>query len=227
MSAGRHFLLGMRRSAALAVGAVPFGIATGVAATEAGLAPLEAVMMSVVVFAGAAQLALLELAPTGVPGAMLVLVAVVINLRFFLYGTSLASSFTGLSRRRRAGLAYLLTDQAFAVSAARFAEPEGQEHRASFYLGAATTLWVAWQVGTALGATVGMQAPDSLGLDFAAPLAFIALAVPALRDRTDRVVAVVSVVAYLGLRWLPASSGLVAAVVVGLVAGAWLDRRSA
>ncbi|MCH9688037.1 MAG: AzlC family ABC transporter permease [Deltaproteobacteria bacterium] len=227
MTARAEWLLGMRRTAALALGIVPFGIATGVAATEAGMSALEAVAMSVIVFAGASQLAVIELTSSGASIVTLVVVAVVINLRLSLYSASLAEPFGHLPRLRRAALAYLVTDQAFALSTTRWSEPGEQPHRTAFYLGAGCTLWLSWQLGTALGATLGVAAPPSLGLDFAAPLAFIALAVPTLREGTDGAVAIVSVLAYLGLHaWVPPSAALLGAGAAGLGAGIWLDRRT-
>ncbi|MEM7154038.1 MAG: AzlC family ABC transporter permease [Myxococcota bacterium] len=225
MNARQAAWQGVRRSLALAAGAFPFGIAAGIAATEAGWSPLQAAFMSIGVFAGAAQLAVLELSTTGASIGMLVLVAVVINSRLVLYSAGLSRAFSGHSLLRKLGLAYLLTDHAYALTVARHEEPEGHTHDTAFYLGVGLTLWCAWQLGTVVGATVGMGAPPALGVDFAAPLAFIALAVPACRGRTNLATAAASLCTYFLVSGLPASFRLMTAVAVGLAVGAFLDRE--
>lgn len=225
MNARQSAWLGVRRSLALAAGAVPFGIAYGIAATEAGWSPLQAVAMSIGVFAGAAQLAVIELSAAGTSVGVLVLIAMVINSRMVLYSAGLSRAFSQHSLPRKFGLAYILTDQAYALTVARHEEPDGHRHDTAFYLGAGLTLWVAWQLGTLSGATLGVSGPEALGLDFAAPLAFIALAVPASQGRTNLITAATAVATFLLAAALPASLRLMAAIAVGITVGALVDRE--
>lgn len=219
LSVGATAWLGVRRCLPLTLGVVPFGIAFGAAATEQGLTTLGAVSMSVVVFAGASQLAVLELLRADAPLMILVLVAVFINLRLALYGGSLAGHFTTRATPVRALMAYLITDQIFALSVVRFEEPGGRRHRIAFFLGGALTIWLAWQVGTLVGAVLGARAPGELSIDFVAPLVFIALAVPAMRDRADLAAALAAVLTFVLLHGLPYGLPLILAVVVGLTVG--------
>ena len=106
--------------APLMLGVVPFGLVAGIAAVEAGLDLPLAVAMSVFVFAGASQLAALELLGGDAPLTVVVLTAAVINLRMLMYSASIAPYFRGLPGRWRAGLAYLLTDQAYVLAVARY-----------------------------------------------------------------------------------------------------------
>ncbi|MEM9459759.1 MAG: AzlC family ABC transporter permease [Myxococcota bacterium] len=225
-SARAAAVMGVRRCLTLALGVLPFGIAFGATATELGLGAGHSAAMSVMIFAGAAQMAVLELWRAGASLAVLVMVAVVINLRLGLYGGALARSFPTRPTARRALMAYLITDQLFATSLARFGEPGGQRHRVAFFVGGGLTLWLAWQLGTVLGATLGAQAPPSLGIDFVAPLVFIALAVPGLRDRADVAAAIAAVLTFVALPDLPRGLPLVLAAAVGLIIGTVVDTRT-
>ena len=94
----------------LLVGVVPFGLVTGVTMVAAGLSPLAAMAMSIVVYAGATMLAAAQLLADSAPVLVLLLVAVVLNLRLVLYSASIRQHFAGLGRAERALAAYLLGD---------------------------------------------------------------------------------------------------------------------
>jgi 4-azaleucine resistance transporter AzlC len=195
----------------------------GVLALQAGLPPFPAQAMSSVVFAGSAQLIASQLIRDGAPAAVLVLTVFVVNLRHALYSASLAAHVKHLPRRWKGLLAYLLTDEAYAVIAARVsrdaAAGQASPLRHWYFLGAGLTLWASWQVSTAAGVFLGAQVPERWGLDFTLALTFIALVFPALRDRAGVAAAAaagaLSVVAF----GLPFKLGLVLAAVVGVVAG--------
>ena len=128
------------------------------------------------------------------------LTVLVINLRMLMYAASLAPHMADVPLRRRLAGAYLLTDQAFAVSIVEFRERADPTERWWFYLGAALTLWAPWQLSTVAGVLVGASLPTSLPLAFAVPLMFLALLVPAVTDRPTLAAAVTSAtIATLGL----------------------------
>jgi len=209
--------------APLLLGIVPFGLVAGVAAVEAGLDLSEAVAMSVLVFAGASQLAALELLGRDAPLSVVVVTAAVINLRMLMYSASIAPYFRALSGRWRAGLAYLLTDQAYALSVARFRREEPVDRRA-YYLGVAGTMWVVWQVTTVAGVLLGTGVPDSWGLEFAVPLVFLALLVPAMEDRATTVAAVASGAIAVAGAGLPLNLGLLVGASAGILVGLGVER---
>jgi predicted branched-subunit amino acid permease len=145
--------------------------------------------------------------------------------------------------RTRLLMGYLLTDQAYAVSITRWtkeaddeaaggAPAPGLERKLPYYFGAAVTLWANWQVCTIVGILIGSAVPDSLPLDFAVPLVFLVLLVPAISSRPAAVAAVVG-----GLGALLADEagaghmGVLFGALAGIAAGAWaealLDRRGA
>jgi len=125
------FVDGVRISLPVLLGLVPFGMVAGITAVDAGFSPVQAMGLSVVVFAGAAQLAAIDLVGEGATFAVVVLTAVVINVRHIMYSASLAPYLRDLPLRRKALMAYLLTDQAYAFSVDRYADTEAQRRGAT------------------------------------------------------------------------------------------------
>ena len=216
---------GVRDVSPLMLGIVPFALVAGIAAVDAGLSLVEAVGMSVIVFAGASQLAALDLLGADAPLAVVIGTAAIINLRMVMYSASIAPHFAEYSRRLRAGLAYVLTDQAYALSVAEFTENESRS-RWRYYSGAAVSLWIVWQIGTVAGVVLGAGVPDSWGLTFAVPLVFLALLVPAMKDRPTTVAGVIGGVVAVGGVGLPLNLGLLAGALSGIVAGLIVEARN-
>lgn len=215
---------GVRAVLPVLVGVVPFGLLAGLTAVQTGQGWLGAVVFSVVVYAGAAQLAALDLLGSGTSVLVVVLTALVINSRLVLYSASLAPSLREVPRRRRLLGSYLLTDQAYAVSLVRFRSPVDAAGRWRFYLGASGVMWLTWQVSTLLGALVGGAVPSQVPLAFAVPLAFLALLVPTVTDAPTALAAVVSGVVVV-LAFPLGTAALPLAAVCGIATGALLALR--
>lgn len=226
MATRQHaFFSGVRASSPLILGMVPFALIAGIAAVNAGLSRFEALAMSYIVFAGAAQLAAVDLVGQQAPAVVIVFTALIINLRFFMYSAAIAPHFQGVSTYARSGLAYLLTDQAFAVAMTAYNQGRNS-HKAWYYLGAAMTMWLTWQIGTSIGVFLGTQVPKSWSLEFAIPLTFLALLLPALKDRPSVIAAIsAGALAVIGAG-LPYNLGLFLAALGGIVAGVLSDKRS-
>jgi predicted branched-subunit amino acid permease len=204
------------------VGVAPFGVVYGVLARASGLSPCAAMAMSSVLFAGSAQFLLARLAGLGAPAVVMVASVALLNLRHVLYSASVAPALSHLPRRWKMGLAYLLTDEAYAVAVRRLQEEGPNRH--FFLLGSGLSLWGGWQISTAAGVLLGAGLPKGLPLDFALPLTFIAIVVPMIRSRAALAAAAVSAaVALAGVGW-PYQLGLLAAAVAGILAG-WLAAR--
>jgi len=217
-ASGGDVWAGIRDVSPLLLGIAPFALVAGIAAVDAGLGLAEAAGMSVIVFAGASQLAAIDLLGANAPLAVVVGTAVVINLRVVMYSASIAPHFADYGRRFRAGLAYLLTDQAYALSVAEF-ETNPERSRWRYYFGAAAGLWVVWQVGTVVGVVVGAGVPDAWGLTFAVPLVFLALLVPAMKDRPTTAAGVAGGAIAVVAAGLPLNLGLLVGAVSGIVVG--------
>lgn len=217
---------GIRSELPIALGVIPFGLIYGVIALAAGLTPAQAQAMSCIVFAGSAQFIGAELIGVGTPMSIVWLTTFVVNVRHVLYSTQLGPDLQHLSRRWRWLLAYLLTDEAYATTAVRYADKSVPlKHKHWFFLGAGLTLWVTWQVSTGVGVFLGAEIPSSWGLDFALALTFIGIVVPVLVNRPMIGAAfsagIVAVLAYS----LPYNLGLVLAGLTGIVVGVWLENH--
>ncbi|WP_394826680.1 AzlC family ABC transporter permease [Pendulispora albinea] len=222
-SRSNEFFRGVRRELPLQLGVAPFGMIYGVLAVHAGMSPLAAQLSSSIVFAGSAQLVIAQMLGAGGNPLVVALTAVVLNVRHVLYSASMAPNVAHLPRRWRVPLAYLLTDEAYAVAIGRYAESRdlsGPDYRHWHYLGAGLTLWTTWQLSTLMGVLFGAQLSPAWGLDFAIPLTFIALLVPSLADGASRVAALTGAVASVLLFAMPLKLGLFCAMLVGIAAGA-------
>jgi 4-azaleucine resistance transporter AzlC len=199
---------------------IPFAVAFGATAIGNGLSSLEALAMSVFVFAGAAQLAAIPLLSAGASAAVIVLTVLVVNLRMTLYSASLAPHFRRLPIGWKSLLSYLLTDQAYAATITRFDDGETEEpDKRWYYLGVALAIWVTWQAATMLGVLLGGWASEGWSLDFVLPLTFIALAVPAIKDRAITAAALSSGGTAVLAATLPLNLGLITAASVGVLGG--------
>jgi predicted branched-subunit amino acid permease len=202
----------------------PFGLVVGVGAVETGLSPVQAVGMSVIIFAGAAQIAAVDLLGRGASPLVAVLTAGVINLRMVMYSASIAPHFRPFGARFRALCSYLLTDQGYPLALDEYRH--GDHDPLRFYLGVSGTIWLAWQVSTVGGVVLGRGLPPAWGLSFAIPLVFLALLVPAVDDRPKLAAALAGGVgAVLGAR-LPFNLGLVGGALVGVAGGLLVERLS-
>lgn len=223
-----EFWAGVRAELPLLLGVAPFGMIYGTLAVSAGLPVGTAQAMSAVVFAGSAQFVIAQLVGGGAPAVVILLTAFIVNVRHALYSASLAPYLRRLAWPWKGLLAYLLTDEAYAVVITRYLRPEAGGYPHWFFLGAGLALWSCWQVTTAAGVFLGAQLPGNELLGFALPLTFIALVVPALKDRASVVAAVTAGVAVMLGGGLPLKLGLVTAALVGIGGGVvveWAQKR--
>jgi 4-azaleucine resistance transporter AzlC len=219
----RTFWAGVRAVLPLLMGVVPFGMIYGVLAINAGLTTLSAQMMSSIVFAGSAQFITAQLVREAVPGLVIVLTIAVVNLRHILYSASVAPYVRALPMRWKVLLSYLLTDEAYAVTILHYEKEDSHPAGHWFFLGSGLTLWTSWQLSTAAGILLGTTLPESWPLDFALPVTFIALIVPALKDRPAIAASLTAGVVALFAYSLPYKLGLMIAGVLGILVGTLLE----
>ncbi len=220
-----EFLGGVRAEIPITFGVIPFGLIYGALAVQVAVPLPIAQSMSTIIFAGSAQFIAVPLIASAVPGLVLVLTVFAVNLRHLLYSASVAPYLQPLRPFWKILLAYLLTDEAYAVAIAHYRADEDATDKHWYFLGAGITLWLSWQASTAVGLLVGAQIPANWSLDFALPLTFIALVMPMIRNRAYVIAALAAGgVAVLTLA-LPYRLGLVLATVVGITAGMIAERR--
>jgi 4-azaleucine resistance transporter AzlC len=215
----------VRDEAPILLGVVPFGLLFGALAISAGLSSLAAQAMSAIIFAGSAQFIAAQLVGAGTSGLVILMVVFVVNLRHALYSASVAPHVKGLKGAWKVLLSYLLTDEAYAVTITHYNRAGDAGSRHWYFLGAGLTLWSSWQASTAIGIFIGAQIPDSWPLGFILPLTFIALVVPALRDRAGVAAALVAGAVGLLAFGLPYRTGLLLAALIGILTGLLIEGK--
>jgi predicted branched-subunit amino acid permease len=204
---------------------VAWSLMTGVAMAKSGLTVGQAVGMSLIAYAGAAQLAALPLMLGGAPIVVTVLSALMVNLRFVIYSAALAPSFRMLPLKERLGLGYLVSDMGFVFYMRHELVSRHDPMRKWYFLGLGLMVFVVWHVASLIGLFAATMIPTSWGLDFVGTLALIALLAPMLVARPARIGAAVAAVSSLLLRGLPYKLGVVAAIVAGIAAAVFAERQ--
>lgn len=224
-NARSEFIQGAKDVAPLFVGVVPFGIIAGVTAVSVGLSAVQAMGMSFIVVAGAAQMAALELMRTEAFWGVVLLTVGIINLRHVMYSASLAPHFGRMPLRWRLFLAYPLVDQAFLLSILRYNQNPDMRDKRWYFLGVALSITTVWHTATLIGVLVGTQVPPEWSLDFAIPLVFMTLLFPAITDRPTLLAALAAAIVAILARPLPFNLGFVAAAFIGIVVGLLAEWR--
>jgi predicted branched-subunit amino acid permease len=189
-----------------------------------GIAPPVAMLMSIVVFAGASMVAAAQLLASDTPALLVVLTAVFINLRFMMYSASLRLHFGREPLAWRLVIAYLQADNVYGLTLVRYAEQPDAPGQRDYFMGAALTIWAGWQLAVAAGIGIGAGVPASWRLEFAAPLAFIAMTIPLLRDRAMVAAAAVAAITVVSAHALPLKLSVPLAALAGIAAGLTFER---
>lgn len=220
---------GAAAMAPMLIGVIPFGLVAGTTPAAVGMSTWDALGFSIILFAGASQLAAIDVLSRDGSALLAAVVAWTINLRMLLYSASLAPYLAHEPLRRRLMASYVMVDQNYAICVTRWREgKDDPKGRAWFFIGGGLLLWSAWQLATLAGALLGSTVPDELPLDFAVPLVFMVLLIPAINSRPAAVAAVVggasTVVGYeAGAGSLSIVCGAVAGIIAGTLAELALD----
>ena len=204
---------------------IPFGIITGVAMVASGIPPLVAMLMSIVVFAGASMVASAQLLASNTPIVLVILTTLVNNLRFMMYSASLRTHFAHAPLTQRLTVAYLTADNVYALVLNRFAEHADDPGKFEYFLGAGLLVWAVWQGAVLAGILIGAGVPPAWRLEFAAPLAFIALSIPFLRDRATVIAALAAAAAVVAFQDVPLRLNIIVAAATGIAAGLVFAKR--
>lgn len=219
-----------RQALPIILGYVPVGFAYGVLAQKSGLSGFNTMLMSVLVFAGSAQLIAVGLFASGTAPLAVVATTFIVNLRHLLMSAALAPFLRAWSKTRLALFSYQLTDETFALHANRFAKGETG---AGETFGINVIAQCAWVGGTALGLAASTLITDirPIGLDYALPAMFIALLLGQLKSWQHAAVAVAAGVLstalmLAGLGQSHVLAATIMAATIGLGVHAWTSRRS-
>jgi predicted branched-subunit amino acid permease len=217
-------LAGARALIKFSFALVAWGLVTGVAMAKSGLTTVEAVGMSLLAFAGSAQLAVLPLIAGGVPVWVILLTAAIVNLRFVIFSAGIQPHFKEKIFWKRALLGYLNGDLTFVLFMAKYPQVSNDPLRLPYYLGLAIANWSVWQASSITGIFLASFVPETWGLGFAGTLALVAVVMPMLDKGSMRLAAgAAAVVAVLTVS-LPFRLNLVLAVMAAVIVGMVTDR---
>jgi 4-azaleucine resistance transporter AzlC len=192
-----------------------FGASFGVLATTSGLTAAQACVMSLIVFTGASQFAVVGVLAAGGSLGSAFGSALLLAARNAAYGVALAPVLAKRSLGRRLRAAHLVIDESTAMATA---QPAGPLRESAFWA-TGIAVFVCWNLGTLVGALAGnaIGDPRALGLDAAFPAGFVALAVPHLRGRQGRVAAAFGAAIAVALIPLTPAGVPIVAAALGIV----------
>jgi len=224
------FAQGVRDMAVVSLGVAAWGMVTGMAMVNTGLGVGMSVFMSLVVYAGSAQLAALPLLAMGAPLWLIWGTALCVNLRFVIFSAQWRPFFMHLGRPQRLWHGYLSTDMGYVLFMRRYgsvqtpADPSTQREAVAYFWGGAVLNWLAWQSSSMVGIFLADSIPSHWGIGFAGTLALLALSCSLITDRITVVTALAAGSAALAAYAWPMRLNIVAAIAAGVALGVLLDQ---
>jgi predicted branched-subunit amino acid permease len=221
----RHaeFARGAQEMVGVSLGIAAWGLVTGVAMANSGMGVPLAVLMSLLVFAGSAQLATLPLIAGGAPLWVVWATAACVNLRFVIFSAGWRPYFGGLPLPHRLRLAYFCADLNYVMFMRRFPEPKPAPEQLPYFWGGVACNWFAWQVPSMLGIFLADRVPAHWGLGFAGTLALLGLMYSLLADRAAWIAAAVAACAAVAAYALPLKLNIVVAIAAAVAVGLLID----
>jgi predicted branched-subunit amino acid permease len=224
----RHpeFARGAREMVGTALGIAAWALVTGVAMAKSGLPMPLMVLMSLIVFAGGAQLAVLPLLAGGAPLWVVWATAACVNLRFVIFSAGWRPYFAHLPRPQRVRIAYFTADLNYVLFMRRFPEPRPAPEQLPYLWGGVACNWLAWQLPSLIGLAFADRIPASWGLGFAGTLALLGITLSLLHDRATWVAAVVAGSAAVAAYALPLKLNIVVAIAAAVALGLLIDHTT-
>ncbi|MCE4554076.1 AzlC family ABC transporter permease [Roseateles cellulosilyticus] len=227
LAADADFRQGARDMASPSLGLAAWGLVTGVTMVKSGLSLPLAMGMSLMVFAGSAQLAALPLIASGAPLWVLLATAFCVNLRFVIFSAQWRHYFGHLPRARRLMLAYCAADLNFVTFVKRWPDPVPAPGQRRYFLGGVAVNWPTWQFCSFTGILLADRIPTQWGIGFAGVLALLGVSFTLLTDRTLWWVAVTAGAVSIATYSLPLKLNILCAIAAAGAVGWWLDARKA
>jgi predicted branched-subunit amino acid permease len=222
----RHpeFRRGFIDTAAPSLGIAAWGLVTGVAMVKSGLSIPIAALMTLLIYAGSAQLAALPLIVAGAPLWVLWATAFCVNLRFVIYSAHWHKYFGHLPRMERLVLGYFAVDLSYVLFARRFPDPRPAPEQLAYFWGGAAWNWASWQGASLIGIFLADRIPTEWGLGFAGVLALLGLTYSLLAGAKTWIAAGVAAGAAVAAFAMPLKLNIVVGIAAGVIVGVVLDR---
>ena len=212
-----YFKMGFLSIIPIISGIIPFAAVMGTSFANSKLTLIQAMFMNMSVYAGASQLAAIDLMKIKTSVFIVLLTGIIINLRFILYSAILSQKLRQESNLIKFLCAFTLTDQSYAVMHSAQKKFITDSDAIQFYLGSALCMFIVWHTSVMLGFLFGNFAPSFLSLDFAVPLSFLAMLIPTLQSKKHKLVAVISSILSIVFYQLPFRSGLIGTAATSLL----------
>lgn len=209
----QRFWLGALHIIPLCLAVFPWGVLAGSMAVTQGFTPLQSIGLSVFVFAGAAQLVTISMVAAGSGFIAICLTILVITAQHLLYALILREHVSSLPLKKRLPVAFLLTDELFALSVGK------KSYDFAYLMGAGLCFYLAWIGFTVIGVVLAASVPNlaDYHLDFSIVATFIAIVVPMIKRLSTLVGVVISLLLSLVLTSLAVSGAIVIAGLVGML----------
>ncbi len=219
------FMRGSRDMHGVALGIAAWGLVTGVAMAKSGLSVPLCILMSLIVYAGSAQLAALPLIAAGAPMWVILATAFCVNLRFVIFSAQWRPYLIHLPLRQRLLTTFFSADLNYIVFMRRFPEPKPSAEQIPYFWGGVATICLAWQVPSLIGIVFADVIPTSWGIGFAGTLALLGFTYSMLADRATWISAAVAGCAAIAAYAAPLRLNIVIAIAAAVAMGLMLDRN--
>ncbi|KQW51295.1 MULTISPECIES: AzlC family ABC transporter permease [unclassified Roseateles] len=227
LAADPDFRAGARDMASPSLGLAAWGLVTGMTMIKSGLTIPLAMGMSLLVFAGSAQLTALPLIASGAPLWVLLATAFCVNLRFVIFSAQWRHYFGHLPRWRRLMTTYFAADLNFVYFVKRYPDPVPAPSQQRYFWGGVAVNWPTWQLTALAGILLADRIPTHWGIGFAGVLALLGLSYSLLTERMLWWVAVTAAAVSIATYSLPLKLNILCAIVGAGAVGWWLDSRRA
>jgi predicted branched-subunit amino acid permease len=219
------FREGMKLGFTTAPGMLAWGLVTGMAMVKSGLTIWQALGMTLLVYAGSAQLASLPLIAANVPIGVVFLTALIVNLRFVIFAAAIGPHFSHLRWYQRLWYGYFNVDISIALFPQRFPLEtlKQTEGKVGFFSGIGYPSWIVWQVGSIAGILLASQIPQSWGIGFAGTLALLGIMIPLIINSAALAGVAVAASVAIVAAGLPYRLGLLLAVIFGMTVAMIVD----
>ena len=215
-----EFAEGVRDQAGVATGIAAWGLMTGVAMVKSGLSVFEAVAMTLIVYAGSAQLTAVPLMASGAPLWVVLAAAFCVNLRFVVFSAHLRPYMMHLPRHERLITGYVTGDLSYVFFARRYPHPAtdaaGLQRQQAYLLGNCAVNYLAWMAASLTGIALAHAIPTEWGLGFAGILALLGVGCSLATSRLRVVSAGVAGAAAVAAWALPLKLNIVVAIAAAV-----------
>ena len=213
------FKAGVGDMSGTSVGIAAWALVTGVAMVKAGISAPVAIFMSLVVYAGSAQLAILPLLAAGAPLWVIWFTAACVNLRFVILSSMWRTYFAHLPLWHRLCIGFFSGDVIFVAFMRRYTSPVTKPQQVYYFWGASAINFVVWQVFSIAGILMANVVPLEWGLGFAGVLALIGVLYSMLIDRANKMAAVIAATAAIAAYGIPLKLNILVAIACAVTIG--------